>query len=396
MLLTRNQTYPIGLDISNLSIKLAQLNRGKDKIKIQALSKSSLPKGIIENGEIKNQAELIKAIKKSIDVPLYGKTSSEEVVACLPESKTFIKLIGVLKSPNSLADIMAGEIEKHVPLTANELFYDWQVIEELPDKYLILIGAAPKNIVSQYASMLDAANLTLIALEIEPVAIARCLLKEEAPKSKSLIFGAKSNTEPGLNYGILDIGADHTCLTVYSKNTILFTVSLPISGEEITSKIKQALNLTKDQAEKAKIICGLDETKANGVIKEILGDTIKKMTSKIKDAFRYYQNYFGQRGPINQILLCGGGANIINLARNISEELSVEVKLANALTHINETKDKFANYFMEKHTLNMNLMVKFDKKSEDNISLKQNSASTYSTAIGLALRRIFIDKIYFI
>ena len=51
---------------------------------------------------------------------------------------------------------------------------------------------------------------------------------------------------------------------------------------------------------------------------------------------------------------------------------------------------------MEKHTLNMNLMVKFDKKSEDNISLKQNSASTYSTAIGLALRRIFIDKIYFI
>jgi Tfp pilus assembly PilM family ATPase len=57
MLLTNNSTYPSGLDISDLSIKLVQLDKVRDKIKIQALSKLSLSKGIIENGEIKSRAD---------------------------------------------------------------------------------------------------------------------------------------------------------------------------------------------------------------------------------------------------------------------------------------------------------------------------------------------------
>ena len=64
MLLTNNSAYPIGLDISDLSLKLVQLNKVRDRIKIQALSKLSLPKGIIISGEITNKPELIKAIKK--------------------------------------------------------------------------------------------------------------------------------------------------------------------------------------------------------------------------------------------------------------------------------------------------------------------------------------------
>lgn len=392
MLLTNSSTYPVGLDISDLSIKLVQLNKIRDKIKIQALGKLNLPKDVITKGEIKNKPELIKAIKKIMSAPGFGKTSSGEVVACLPESKTFIKLIEVQKSPNALADIIGSEIEKHVPLTISEIYYDWQVIKDLADKYFILIGAAPKEVVNQYTAMLDEAKLSPVALEIEPVAIARCLLKEEASDLKPIMFGAKTKINVGLNYGIIDIGADHTCMIFYSKNTILFTVSMPISGEEITAKISKSLSLTKEQAEKAKIICGMDETMANGVIKEVLADTIKSLAAKIKEAMQYYENYFSQHGPLNQILLSGGGANITNLAKIIGQELLIEIEMANALTNINEEQNKFNEFFMEKHSLDLKIAKLSSRGQEKNLSIKQNSGSTYATAIGLALRGIFIDE----
>lgn len=385
-MLIKGSSSPIGLDISDLSIKLVQLDKSRDKIKIQALSKLNLPQGIIVNGEIKNKAELIKAIKKIIADPLYGKVSSEKVVACLPESKTFIKLIEIQKSPNHLADIIGSEIEKHVPMELNEIYYDWQIIEELTDKYLVLIGATPKNIVNQYTDLLDQAKLSPIALEIEPISICRSLLKEET-------FSLKPIAGDNLNYGIIDIGANHACMIFYSGHTILFTVSMPISGEEITAKISQTLDLTKEQAEKAKIICGLDENKANGVIKNILTDNLKNLMEKIKEAISFYENYFNQRGPLNQILLCGGGANMLNLKKIISKKFSVEVKLADALTNLSEEKNEFDEIFAEKHTLDFKLIKLDSDDKQKNLSIKQNSSATFATAIGLALREIFIDEL---
>ncbi|MFH1255374.1 MAG: type IV pilus assembly protein PilM [bacterium] len=353
MLLTNNSNYPVGLDISDLSLKLVQLGKNGNKIKIQAVSRLDLAPGVIANGEIKNKTELVKSIKKIISDPIYGKISSEEVVACLPESKTFIKLIEIQKTPNNLNDIICHEIEKHVPMSVEEIYYDWQIIEAVGDKYSVLIGAAPKNIVNQYTEILGEAKLYPVALEIEPVPICRCLLKQE-------IKG---------NFGIIDIGAKHTCMIFYSGNTILFTVSMPVSGEEITSKIMQALNMPKNQAEKAKIICGLDESKADGVIKKILADTIENLVEKIKEALDFYENYFGSRGKLDKILLCGGGSNIPDLGKIISEKISIKTTASDVLANLSEPKNKFDE------------------------ALKQKTNSSFATAVGLALRGIFIDEL---
>ena len=391
MLLANNSTYPVGLDISDLSIKLVQLNKIRGKIKIQALGKLTLPPGVITNGVINDRAELIKAIKKIIAAPGYGKVSSEEAAVCLPESKTFIKRIEVAKSPNSLADVIGAEIEKHVPMSKSEIYYDWQVTAELADKYQVLIGAAPKEIVDQYAQLLDDAKLSVAAMEIEPTAICRCLLKEEAPEAKPAAAPLKPGRTAPLNYGIIDIGANHTCLIFYSDNTIVFSVSMPISGEEITAKISRTLDLTPEQAEKAKIICGLDETKANGVIKKILEETIKNLISKIKEALDFYENYYG--GKLNKILLCGGGGNITELGKIIAQEFSIKVETADALTNLDETGEKFNPIFMEKHSFDAKLLKNDSSREGNNLSIQQNSGSTFTTAIGLALRGIFIDEL---
>lgn len=397
MLFSQSSTYPIGLDISDLSLKLVQLNKSGDKITIQAMGKISLPEGLIDNGEIKDRKKVIELIKKLIANPKYGKTSSEEIIACLPETRTFIKLIEVAKTPNPISEIIESEIEKHIPMPINEIYYDWQVIEKHSDKQLILIGAAPQDIVNQYTELIDEAKLSTAALEIEPISLCRSLLNEESPEFKD---------QDKKNYGIIDIGAKRTNMTIYSKNTILFTASMPISGKDITANIAKTLDIKEGQAEKAKIICGLDENKAQGIIKNILSDMIEELIKKIKETINFYNDNYPKQGPISQILLCGGGANIKNLDKIISQSLlnkeysadqagAIEIKQGDALINLTEAREKFSKILTEKHNLEINFVKnqKKDKNKNKTLSITQDTSLTFATAIGLALRGVFIDEL---
>ncbi|MEK7172926.1 MAG: pilus assembly protein PilM [Patescibacteria group bacterium] len=248
MFLNNYSTYPIGLDISDLSLKLVQLNKINNKIKIQALSKINLPRGVIDNGIIKDQAKLIKAIKTMIINPDFGKISSKEIIACLPETKTFLKLIEIKKTFEPIEKTISQEIKKYIPIPLNEIYYDWQIVENSTDKQMALIGATPQNIVNQYANLLSQTELSVIALEIESISICRSLLKEEAGLLSVSSASAVRQEPPKIpakadNHAIIDIGASHTSMIFYSKNTILFTVSMPISGEQITNDIAKTLEL---------------------------------------------------------------------------------------------------------------------------------------------------------
>jgi len=380
MFFTEKSNFPIGIDISDLGLKLVQLKKAGDKIKIQAINKASLSPGIFEKGEIINKEKAIKALSEIIEKPKYGKITSREVVACLPETKTFIKLIDVFKATDDFAKAVESEIEKHVPIPLTDIYYDWQVIEDLPDKQRILIGAAPKIIVNQYTELLDKAGLTISALEIEPVSICRCLLAEENNKFKG---------ERNKNYAIIDVGAKRSSITFYSKNTILFSFSLPISGEEITKKIADSLQIDEEQAEKAKIICGLDENKAQGIIKNILIGTIKDLAGKINETIMFFNFHFQDRGKLDEIILTGGWANIKNLNIIINDYVNIKVGIGNVLINLNEDKEKIANYFSETHILDK----KISAKDKSGAKLTQDSSNGYSTAFGLALRGIFINKL---
>jgi len=381
MFITSSSSYPIGLDISDLSLKLFQLNRSGDKIKIQAVGKYNLPRGLIEDGEIKNKAEVLKAIDQLIDKPKFGKISSKEIIACLPETKTFIKLIEVDITPNDFNETIKTEIEKHIPMSIDEIYYDWQLIKKAGGKQFVLIAAAPKTIVDQYSQLFSEAGLSLIALEIESVAICRSLLAEEHYKFK----GAAT-----VNYGIIDIGAKRTSMTVYSGNTILLTMSIPISGEKITEEIAKSLKIDMNLAEKAKIICGFDENRAQGIVKNILNQMIEDLIGKLKEVIKYYSYHFPNQGPINKLLLCGGGAKIENIDKILSQALSLDISMGDPLRNLNEERDKFTKVLQETHKIESEINSKNAKNKP--LSLTQDNSLTYTTAIGLALRGIFFDR----
>ena len=379
MFLKKIQLSPIGLDISELSLKAVQLKKSGKKISIQATSKIDLPKELMKNGEIKNTGALIEAIKKLIAKPGYGVFSGNLAVACLPDTKTFVKLITVDKTPNNVADIIGSEIDKHIPMSHKDIFYDWQVIKETGSEDSILIGAAPQNIVNQYIDILNQSKFSIQALEIESAAVCRCLLPQEAPNYKGPI---------DKNLGLIDIGATRTNMSIYAKNTIALSINMPISGQDITAEIAKTLSITEEQAEKAKIICGLDKSKAEGIIYKILNNMIKNLIEKISETMEFFNNHFPDYGPLDQIILCGGGANIKNIGDIISAAVSTPTVAGDALTHINIDKNNINKYFIPPAKKS----AKSEKDENDNKAIRDVSIS-YATAVGLALRNLFINDL---
>ena len=374
-----NSQYPIGLDISDSSLKLVQLDKKRNVFKIQAIGKIDFTDKLLDRGEVINKENIVKAIKTIIEKPQYGKVSSNEAIVCLPESKTFIKLIEIEKTPNAIENIIEAEIEKHIPIAISDVYYDWQVIGGTRHHQLILTGVAPKKTIDQYTKILEEAGLSAVAFEIESIAICRSLLLEERPKFKG----------ENKNYLIIDIGATRTGLTIYSKNTILFTISIPISGNEITKKIAESLKIDQAQAEKAKLICGLDEDKAQGVVKDILSGVMDDLASKISEAIDFYGNHFPDRGPIHQIILGGGGANIKKLNKIINEKLNINTIVGDPLTNLDGAKEDFSKIL---HSIKHSETVKRYQAKDKPSSLTNDFKASFSTAIGLSLRSLFLEE----
>ena len=380
MIFNNKSSLPIGIDISDLSIKLVQLNKSRDKIDLLALGKTKIPAGMIENGVISNFEGVADLIKKMVNKPVYGSISGNDVVACLPETKTYLKLIKIEHSPNKLTEIIGAEIEKNIPISISDIYYDWQIITSDNSHSYVLVGAAPRNLVNSYIKLLNISKLQISALEIEAAAISRTLLAEESPKFHS---------DHSRNYAIIDIGAKRTSMIIYAQNTIVMTISMPISGEAITKKIAETLEIKNDQAEKAKIICGLDKTKAQGIIRDILSEMIGSLTKKISAALEYYNSQYSKLGPVSNILICGGGSNVNDLANIIHDKIGIETSTGNILTNINFDEEKLKKIFTEKHNINLKI---FKAKRSKTVSIEQNTSLTYTTAVGLGLRDAFIPK----
>ncbi|MFH1744951.1 MAG: pilus assembly protein PilM [bacterium] len=366
---------PIGLDISDLSLKFVQLSKHGNKINVQSFGKVDVPPNFIIGGEIKKEEEVVNLINKLISKPDYGTANIDETVVCLPEIKTFIKLLTINKSPNNIEDMVANEIEKHIPLSADKIYYDWQLIKESEDKKIVLVGVAPKYIVDQYASLIEKTKLSLSGLEVESTAICRCLLNEESPQYLK---------KYEIDYGIIDIGAKRASMIIYSKNTIATSVSIPISGLETTTRIAKTLDITMEQAEKAKIICGMDEQKAKGIVKKILLNVMGDLDKRINDVIDYYSKEYPSRGKISKLILCGGGSKINDLDKYIAKSTSIETITGNPFINFNNTNNKLSEIFTETHKIDGKIIN--DSRVS---SVKQDASLSYATAIGLALKNIF-------
>lgn len=361
-----------GLDISDRCLRLVQLKKRGKKIIVQSYNEIKLPPQCIEEGEIKQPQALLDCLHKLIKTKHGRGKLSGEIVSVLPERKTFLKLIEVPKNgdeeiqisqekKNKKGDAIKNEIweqkikkilPEHIPVDIENTYFDWQLINEAGDYQTVLIGACPQGIIDSYIKVISQANLIPAVLEIEAAAIARTLIKEGEGDNGAQI--------------VIDIGANRTGLFLYDHNVIKFTITLPVSGNQITQTIMETLDFDFEKAEQAKVVCGLDRNKCHGALLEIFSETIAELQTQITKAIDFYQSNFSQTNEIKKITLCGGGANFINIAEIIEEKTGIKTVNSNPWQKIKNPNPKY---------------------------FTADKSQSFITAIGLALRGIDPDSL---
>jgi Tfp pilus assembly PilM family ATPase len=399
-------SHAFGLDIGDESFKLIQVTkRGAGKASpyfLTAWGSVTVPNGVMDNGEITDldgAIELLKRLLKETKGHLRGRTA----VASLPEAKTFVKVIRVRANVDdaTLKTEVVKEVEENIPLPIDEIYFDWQKIpmpkpedvaalvaqetsmddedddEATPPnapetpaapptpadavpaptpapaappaepQQLVLIAAAPRELVDKYTALLEGAGLIPAALELEGMAVTRAIVPDAKMEKVRL--------------AMLDIGATRSSLIIYDENTLQISIGIPISGNQITRVVSEKLAISTEEAEKMKIECGLDVQLCEDKMWNLLLPFIDEMSERIRNALRFYRIGFETGKHIDRVYLCGGGAYFKEIDTVLSRKLGIKVRRGNALVNLNPKLPK--GFAIE-------------------------GGLSYTTAIGLALRAI--------
>lgn len=316
-----------GMDLSDRSVKVAQLAKKNGKVHLLSFARKDIPKGWIEDGEIKKEDEVIDLVKKTMKEAKPRSISSKYVVYSIPETKGFIRVIKIPKiEGDNLEEAVKYEAEQLFPIDISESYTDWQVLSGEDGKVLeVLVAAVPMKLVDSYSSMLRKAGLMPIAAEIESIAISRSLIND------------RQSARPIL---IIDLGKDRTSFIIYKNPTVQFTASIPVCGNEFNKAISETLNMSDNDAEVLKRKCGLS---AKGECKDLyraIQPSLHEMIKYINKLSDYYKEHYKEESDIAKVIICGGEARILGISSFLSLRIKKEVEKGNPWVNIVLSSEK--------------------------------------------------------
>ncbi|MDD2696561.1 MAG: type IV pilus assembly protein PilM [Candidatus Pacebacteria bacterium] len=356
-----------GLDISDISLKIVKLKKEGQFFDLASYIEVPLKPGIVKKGEIRKIDELAETIKKSTKEVKGEGLATKNVVVSLPEEKAFLQVIQMPRLPEEdLKSAIIFEAENYIPLGIEEVYLDYQIISPVVnhlDHLDVLIAAFPRKVIEDYVSCLKKAGLKPTVFEIESLAIARALIKNEG------------TTRPLL---LIDFGATRTGFIIFSGHSLRFTFSIPVSSQNFTEIISRTLKISLPEAEKLKIKYGLEnkEMKAGKEVFDALIPSLTDLTEQIKKYLGYYLEHSSHEHlppdgkGIEKILICGGGAKLKGLTEFLSSQLNLPVEIGNPW---------------------INILPSNVQPEKEILIYEKEESLEYTTVLGLALRGIKND-----
>lgn len=316
-----------GLDLSDQSIKVAQLQKKNGKTSLFAFGRENLPEGLIEDGEIKNKEKVVEYIKKALLNAKPNPIKSKFVVYSVPEPKGFIRVVKLPQmDKEDIGDAIKCETKQLFPIDINESYLDWQILPDSDKQTMkILVAMVPSQLVDSYSSVIKSAGLRPVAAEIESVAITRSLIN-----TKQLL-------KPIL---IIDLGKDRTGFIIFKSPAVQFTASIPICGNRFNEVVSQKMGISKEEANELRKKCGLGLSDKYKDVYKIIQPSLYEMIKYIDKLTSYYKEYFQADSEIAKVIICGGEAKMMGMSSFLSLRIKKEIEKGNPWINIISPADK--------------------------------------------------------
>lgn len=338
-----------GVDITDASIKWLTLASAKRGLTIANYGSEMLAPGIVQTGTVRNAdalADALKAVKKQ--------TKIAHAHAALPEEGAYVFSMHVSSgsSRQEIMNMIEFELEGRVPIPPKQAVYDFDFVGARGENgEEIAVTVFQRDLADGYAAAFAKAGIELLSLEIEARSIGRAISKAGDPVTL-----------------LVDCGKGRTGVAILKNGFPIFTSTIELGGEEMSSAISQALGVSEEEAVRFKNEHGLV---ADDPSKQKAFEAIDKVASQLADEIaRHYRFWDTRRAeanertlPVERVFLVGGSVNLKGFPEYIAGRVHALTERPNVWRNV----------------------ASFDEYIPP---IEYRQSFQYATSVGLALRAI--------
>jgi type IV pilus assembly protein PilM len=326
MLFTKKNRL-VGLDIGSRTIKASEISGLKkgDKLTLRKFGIIEIPRGAIEEGNIKKPEEIADAIKqlfKTYDI------REQNVAVSIGGYSVIVKKISVQSmTEEQLHETIQFEAEQYIPFDINDVNIDFQILgnKENAQRMNVLLVAAKKEMVDSYISILEMANLNPCIIDVDAFALQN-------------IFEINYETKND-NVALIDIGASKTSLNILKGEDSVFMRDVSLGCDQINQKIINLIDCSNDEAEQIKLLKETDLLSPEDLM-EIVNTVVADWSTEIQRALEFFYSTYPD-DQIKAIILSGGGGNIKEFKKLLATETTARVETINPFKAFHFDNNKF-------------------------------------------------------
>jgi len=301
----------LGLDITTSSVKLIELTMSGGQYRVESYAAEPTPHNAINEKAIVDAEAVGEAIRRA--VKRSGAKSRLAAIAISGDAAItkVIQMPRISGKTSSRPSRNAGRPVHPVPDGGSELRL--QVVgpsEKDPEMMDVLLVATRTENVEQRQAAVQASGLTAQIVDVEAFALenACALMRHQMPD------GGMDRT-----IAVVDFGASSTTFSVLRDMKVVYTRDFAFGGQQLTEEIMRTYGLSMEEAGRAKKEGGLP----SNYQPEVLDPFIDDMTQQVSRSLQFYLASGSGRSQPDQILICGGCANIPGVSEVISSRVGV-------------------------------------------------------------------------
>ncbi len=300
----------VGVDIGASSIKVVQLKESRKKLQVVRYGYAPLPPQTIVDGHIMSSGLIVENLQRIFQDQ---KISQKDVAIGLYGQSVIVRKITMpMMTNDELEEQIGWEAEQHIPFDIKVMSIDYEVLRRRADagQMDLLLVAAKKDEINDYAGILREANLRPIVVDINAFTIQN-------------IFENQQGIPENGTVALLNVGAAVSSLNILSNGVSAFTREVTNAGNSITEELQKQCNVPFEQAEAYK--CGGGPTQiVPQEVHEVIQSACDGLAGEIQRSLDFYLATSGE-SEISKIYVSGGSAYLAPLCKAIERRARVPV-----------------------------------------------------------------------
>lgn len=357
----------VGIDIgtSKVSTVVGEVNNFNQ---IEIICSTSSRCSAIKKGKIVNNDDLSTAIAKTIkEAEDISNLKINSAYTTIPGKYITIVQNSIVKeAKDKLAGISIKDVTSAIIQVRDiEVPDDKVLVDVVPDKFILEDGKAIDDPVGKFSASFTLTAQIILA-EKEYVKQITSIFKKAGVEidgtipitlaERNLVLDTNELND---NVMLLDIGAGNTDIGVFNGNSFIYTNTINLGGDNITSDISYVLNISPEESDKLKRQYGLalksfidndnnivlntckDVGDKNKTIKS--SDLVEIIEARIEEIFTLVNKDItshGIKSNINNVILTGEGIVNINksdMAGKIILNIPVKISTGRLISTIKST-----------------------------------------------------------